>query len=142
MSQQTLVDKLADLGVTTWHQTTVGKVESGTRPVRLAEALAVSEIFGLSIDEFLSRTPTASEDRAYRARLFTARRAELGVLQSLIEARERQLDMWIDTLIADQDLPADMPTLPTYHLEPEAGPADEPAERDVGGADDTDAAST
>jgi len=132
MSQQTLVDKLTELGVTTWHQTTVGKVESGTRPVRLAEALAVCEIFGLSMDELLARTTTPSEDRAYRARLFTARRAELGVLQTLLEARERQLDGWIDALAANRDLPADMPEVPTYHLGPDIMPAESDAEASAG----------
>src|SRR5919112_3465362 len=34
-----------------WHQTTVGKVESGDRPIRLEEAVAVADLLGVGLDD-------------------------------------------------------------------------------------------
>src|SRR3954447_4046528 len=34
-----------------WHQTTVGKIESGGRPIRLSEAVAVADLLGVPLDE-------------------------------------------------------------------------------------------
>ncbi|WP_024801179.1 helix-turn-helix domain-containing protein [Nocardia sp. BMG51109] len=45
-SQDDLADKLNDLGFE-MHQTTVAKIERGIRPLRVAEAVALAQIFGV-----------------------------------------------------------------------------------------------
>jgi transcriptional regulator with XRE-family HTH domain len=102
ISQQTLVTLLADLGITSWHQTTVGKVEVGTRPVRLAEAIAVAAVFDMTVDELLE-DPDSEHSRSRRARQLLARGSELAVIESLLQDRERQLDAWLDEIEADHD---------------------------------------
>jgi transcriptional regulator with XRE-family HTH domain len=36
-----------------WHQTTVGKVETGERGIRLAEAVAVAQTLGMPLDDLV-----------------------------------------------------------------------------------------
>jgi transcriptional regulator with XRE-family HTH domain len=102
MSQQTLVALLVDLGISSWHQTTVGKVEVGTRSVRLAEAIAVAAVFDMTVDELLE-DPDSEHSRSRRARQLLARGSELAVIESLLQDRERQLDAWLDEIEADHD---------------------------------------
>lgn len=45
-SQEDLAEKLNDFGFE-MHQTTVAKIERGTRPLRVAEAVALAQIFGV-----------------------------------------------------------------------------------------------
>jgi transcriptional regulator with XRE-family HTH domain len=102
MSQQTLVTLLEGLGITSWHQTTVGKVEVGTRPMRLAEALAVAAVFDMTVDELLE-DPDSERARTRRIRQLLARRSELAVIESLLRDRERQLDAWLEAIQAGDD---------------------------------------
>jgi transcriptional regulator with XRE-family HTH domain len=102
MSQQTLVALLGERGITSWHQTTVGKVEVGTRPVRLAEALAVAAVFDMTVDELL-QDPDSERARSRRARQLLARRSELAVIESLLRDRERQLDAWLEAIETGDD---------------------------------------
>jgi transcriptional regulator with XRE-family HTH domain len=102
MSQQALVTLLCELGITSWHQTTVGKVEVGTRPVRLVEALAVAAVFDLTVDELLE-DPDTERARSRRARQLLARRSELAVIESLLRDREHQLDAWLDAIETGED---------------------------------------
>ncbi|MEU7811586.1 helix-turn-helix transcriptional regulator [Pseudonocardia sp. NPDC049154] len=116
MSQQTLVEKLAELGITTWHQTTVGKVEAGKRPVRLAEAIAVAKIFGTSIDVLLMHDD--DEYRAQRVQVLEARRQEVVLMQTLLEQREEELGQWIELVETGRELPGDMPPeWPSYLMD-------------------------
>lgn len=48
-SQQIVTVHLALYGID-WHQTTVGKVESGERPVRLTELVALANVLGTPLD--------------------------------------------------------------------------------------------
>jgi transcriptional regulator with XRE-family HTH domain len=102
MSQQMLVTLLGELGITSWHQTTVGKVEVGTRPVRLAEALAVAAVFDMTIDELLE-DPDSERARSRRARQLLARRSELAVIESLLRDREGQLNAWLEAIETGDD---------------------------------------
>lgn len=51
-----------------WHQSTVTKVESGDRPVRLAEALAVASILHVSLADLIDDpdSPGAARRRSER----------------------------------------------------------------------------
>lgn len=50
-----------------WHQTTVGKVESGERPIKLSEAVAVAEILGVPLVSLVGEVaPDADRGAAIR----------------------------------------------------------------------------
>lgn len=48
MSQGELARRIQHLGLTEFHQTTVSRIEKGTRPVRLGEAHAIAKALGTS----------------------------------------------------------------------------------------------
>lgn len=39
-----------------WHQTTIAKIESGNRAIKLEDLVAYGEVFGLSVDELVVST--------------------------------------------------------------------------------------
>jgi hypothetical protein len=70
MSQQRLATLLNERYGFGWHQTTAGKVESGERPAKLAEAVAISLVLGVPLDELVFEDVTsvrraAAADLAY-----------------------------------------------------------------------------
>ena len=68
-----------------WHQTTVAKVEAGERPVKLAEAVAVSYVLGVPLDQLIDGQNThvpASKQMAL---------AELTRMEQYLERRRREL---------------------------------------------------
>jgi hypothetical protein len=94
---------LCGLGITHWHQTTVGKVEAGTRPARLAEAMAVAPLFDMTpLDELLEE-PAGALWRSRQSRQLLARRSEVAVIESMLQDRERQLDTWLESIDAGDD---------------------------------------
>lgn len=52
--QQHVAMNLSMLHGMPWHQSTVGKVESGLRPVRLAEAVAIAAVLAVPLQELLT----------------------------------------------------------------------------------------
>ena len=55
MDQRELADKLADKGIN-MHWTTIAKIEKGgERSVRIDEAAAFADVFGVSVDHLLGR---------------------------------------------------------------------------------------
>lgn len=64
-SQTDLAQQLAHVGVYV-HQTTVAKVENGTRPTSVAEVWALASVLGLGYDELLAPV-AAQSDRLLRA---------------------------------------------------------------------------
>src|SRR5699024_5424072 len=52
-SQSELARRLQEAGLTTYHQTTVSRLEQGERPVRLGEARAIAAVLGIPILENL-----------------------------------------------------------------------------------------
>lgn len=67
MSQEFLAGALAVFGVD-WHQTTAGRVESGARPARLAEAVAVAAVLGVPLSELIGeRDAVRQRERLERA---------------------------------------------------------------------------
>lgn len=85
-SQRELADRLNRLYGLTWHQTTVGKVETGERPIRLAEALAVAGVLGADICDLLVE-PDATAESVTRVPVAEVRAARV----SEIEQIERDL---------------------------------------------------
>jgi transcriptional regulator with XRE-family HTH domain len=63
-SQETLAAKLSASG-TAMHWTTVAKIEKGTRSVRIDEAAALADLFGISVDALLQRGARPDSDRAH-----------------------------------------------------------------------------
>jgi transcriptional regulator with XRE-family HTH domain len=91
LSQQHVVNALLNHGILNWHQTTVAKIEAGSRPVRLSEAMACASLFGLTVDEMLI-DPESTEARARRSQELSTRRNELEVVEQLLSQRLRELD--------------------------------------------------
>ncbi|MGH3745787.1 MAG: helix-turn-helix domain-containing protein [Micromonosporaceae bacterium] len=52
MSQEDVAQMMALAGFS-WHQTTVAKTESGSRPVRVNEAAALAAQFGVWVDDLI-----------------------------------------------------------------------------------------
>ncbi|MDR6613588.1 helix-turn-helix transcriptional regulator [Leifsonia sp. 1010] len=59
-SQAELAARLADMGVPGIHQTTIARIESGTRVLRLAEALAIARLLDYQIEELVESPMSAS----------------------------------------------------------------------------------
>jgi transcriptional regulator with XRE-family HTH domain len=51
LSQEHLAANLLVMHGVQWHQTTVRRTESGERPIRLSEAIAVAELLGVPLGE-------------------------------------------------------------------------------------------
>jgi transcriptional regulator with XRE-family HTH domain len=57
LTQLHVVDLLNSRFDLHWHQTTCGKVESGERPARVAEAIAIAFVLGVQLEELLYESP-------------------------------------------------------------------------------------
>ena len=53
LSQGELARRIQNLGLTEFHQTTVSRIEKGTRPVRLGEAQAIAEALGTNAERMI-----------------------------------------------------------------------------------------
>lgn len=53
MSRRELVDKLAERGVSL-HQTSLRRVEEGEQAVKIEEAIAMADIFGMTLEQFVT----------------------------------------------------------------------------------------
>ncbi|TDD25008.1 hypothetical protein E1287_37750 [Actinomadura sp. KC06] len=79
MSQEHLAEQMRTLGFP-WQQTTVHKTENAARPIRLNEALALTEILRMNLGELLSNPSSeqpalVAENADLRRRLARARAA-------------------------------------------------------------------
>lgn len=54
MSQAVVAHIMTDPFGISWHQTVVAKIESGERQVKLAEALALSKIYGMKLEDLMT----------------------------------------------------------------------------------------
>jgi transcriptional regulator with XRE-family HTH domain len=94
-SQSDMAQLLSDNG-TAMHSTTIAKIEAGDRTVRIDEATAIADLFGVSLDALLGRK--GMEDDQSHALSVLADEAQK-VLPDLMQIRER---VWL----AYQDLAA------------------------------------
>lgn len=68
LSQSDLAKQLSAKGIHSIYATTVAKIESGERAVRIDEAAALADLFGVSTDALMGRATTAERDRLYAVR--------------------------------------------------------------------------
>lgn len=68
-SQTELARRMQDKGFDGFHQTTISRVEKGSRPVRIGEAIALADIFERSLEWMYTPTPEKSDVDFYRAAL-------------------------------------------------------------------------
>jgi Helix-turn-helix len=50
-----MADMLSDRGIAPMHATTIAKIEAGTRSVRINEAVAIADLFDVSLDSLSGR---------------------------------------------------------------------------------------
>jgi transcriptional regulator with XRE-family HTH domain len=121
-SQKWLAEALGSRYGIPWHPTTAGKVESGERPVKLTEALAVAQALGMLLEDLVYEHESAvrHDQGVHRAV------AELEAAAERILARARSLHY--ESLDDDVDK-----AQRRYALAAEAGtlPPDQQAEHDA-----------
>lgn len=83
LSQQKVADALRAQGVNL-HQSNFAKLERGERPVRLAEAVAMAELFGTTIDAALGLR--ADDPQGLPAQALARRTSVLQRIQRLVDA--------------------------------------------------------
>lgn len=66
MSQQKVADALRAQGFTVFRQSTIGKIEAGSRPVLLTEAVAMAELLGETLDTALGLSAVSPQVIASR----------------------------------------------------------------------------
>ncbi|OBI52962.1 hypothetical protein A5706_22960 [Mycobacterium sp. E796] len=84
-SQAELSDRLRAKGLEHMLPSTVAKIENGDRAVRIDEANAVADIFGISVDELLGRSPAGGNLVWSASRLTGLARNSAGHMSDLIE---------------------------------------------------------
>jgi transcriptional regulator with XRE-family HTH domain len=92
-SQQELATRMEGMGHT-WRQTTVTKTENADRPIRVNEAVHLSQIFGVTIGELLpgvGHPDLNAPIGAARRRVRECERAKTRIDDELAEAR-REVD--------------------------------------------------
>lgn len=87
MSQTALAKRMADLG---WvaHQTTVNRIEHGTRPLRLSESIDLATILGIDLAALVAPDSTRSEaalDLAIARAELAKVRAHIDLLGDLVD---------------------------------------------------------
>lgn len=121
LSQAELARELGALGFE-YHQTTIGKLESGARPLRIGELYAMAAVFGVSATDLLDaaagkdgqgefRTASALRDREAKAFRDAARQYG-GALLEMVAAADRAtylpqdfrdwLDKWLSRITPAQ----------------------------------------
>lgn len=55
-SQSEMAKFLADHGIESMHPTTIAKIEAGSRSIRVNEAVAIADLFEMTVDALLGRT--------------------------------------------------------------------------------------
>jgi transcriptional regulator with XRE-family HTH domain len=91
-SQADVAKMLGDTGIKGIYPTTVAKIESGERAVRIDEATALADLFEVPLDALLGRKHHSQEDElAYLLRVLrdTARQSSQQVLAAMETIREQ-----------------------------------------------------
>jgi hypothetical protein len=83
MSQQTGAPALSAAGLTVFRRSRIGQIGTASRPVRLAEAVAMAELFGTTLDVALGLNPGAPHVPSWTE---TRRTVLLQHIAALIEA--------------------------------------------------------
>lgn len=109
-SQAELAKRMSDKGID-MHWTTIAKVEKGERSVRIDEAAAFADVFGVSVDMLLGRRARPKSDLAHalRTALDTGQQAawQVSALKDMLRERVAELSE-TDTDGLYADLAADL----------------------------------
>lgn len=101
VSRAGLSNQLQNIGFDHIHPSTVAKIESGERPVRLDEATAIADLLGVGLDTLLGRRTRPEDDYhdAWRAAVETGGQAawQATSLERMLRDRVAQL------VVADVD---------------------------------------
>ncbi|OBF96439.1 hypothetical protein A5790_05260 [Mycobacterium sp. 852002-51152_SCH6134967] len=96
-SQPQLADMLTDEGIAPMHATTIAKIESASRSVRINEAVGIANLFGASLDWVLGREPDDSTLTFAMANVMsyagTAERQTLSAAQTAADLEEILADI-------------------------------------------------
>jgi transcriptional regulator with XRE-family HTH domain len=98
-SQAQFAQMLSDAGLKMIHPSTVAKIELGTRPSRIDEAVVVADLFGISLDALLGRD--GLEDPASHAMTVLAEAAgrlvpEVAMIRDRLHRAYRDLESQFD----------------------------------------------
>lgn len=85
---------LSDKGIP-MHWTTVAKIEKGTRSVRIDEAAAIADLFGISVDTLLGRRARPKSDQVH-------------VLTAVADTAIRSAGQIVDIALAIRDRISDL----------------------------------
>lgn len=96
-SQAEVARRLTEMGIDNMHPTTVAKIEAGDREIKLDEAAAMADLYGLPLDSLLGRRPRGARDLHH----------VLGALLDAVYASQTQLHRTSKTLRDRlEDIPA------------------------------------
>lgn len=96
LNQTDLARKIRDAGLA-FHQSTIAKIESGTRPVRLDEAYAIAQALGSSADD-MTRGPARARNG------WTMRSAHKDVMESYETAKGAARELFENLLDLEQEV--------------------------------------
>lgn len=85
LSQQRVAAAIQDNFDIPWHQTVVAKIESGERQIKLHEALALSRLYAISLEELMTGWNLQSVDLLHDKEL-----ANLDSLKAEVEAAQER----------------------------------------------------
>lgn len=109
-TQEQMAKRLSDKGIP-MHWTTIAKIESGGRAVRIDEASAIADLLGVSVDMLLGRRARPKSDlvHALRAALDAGQQATWQVSSLEDTLRERVVELAeVDVEDRHADLVADL----------------------------------
>lgn len=111
ISQSELARRVTEVGVTGFHQTTIARIESGTRALRASEAIAVCEVLKVTFEMLAASHGADQLHRASEAARSSAAAFDAAVLD-LLEAQRalaRQIDASLAGVVPRDDLtPAEL----------------------------------
>lgn len=87
-SQSQMANMLSDNGIPMIHASTIAKIELGSRPTRIDEAIGIADLFGVSLDAMLGRNLGSGRDLVYALEAL-GQTAQQAALVSSLEAALR-----------------------------------------------------
>jgi hypothetical protein len=97
---------LSEKGIAPMHETTIAKIEAGTRSVRINEAVAIADLLDVSLDTLLGRKPSQRNELRHRLRVLgdIAQESYRQVAAMVETLREQSEELTSDLGNADDDL--------------------------------------
>src|SRR5699024_4589604 len=89
-SQGELARRMQEVGWTSFHQTTVSRIEQGLRPVRLGESRGIAEVLGSSVDQMIRPGDGSENIRQLEKLVEEAKRIRRDIYASIQELHSVQ----------------------------------------------------